>query len=305
MAESTALVPARKPTGRPVDGIGDATLKVLARYDNSMRRRNLARGTRARYLTDLRTLARGVHPTPLVDASAEQIELHLDGRNLKAAQSRYRLLSQYHTFYRWALVHGEARRDPTVTIERPRLSRRLPRPIADEPLAFAIRVAGPEMRAWLVLMAFAGLRCAEVASLDRSGITAKALRIHGKGDRERVVPMHPAVRVALKEAALARTGPVFRSETGQPYRAKEISRRVALFFRALGIEATAHQCRHAFGTRAYAGSRDLRAVQELMGHADPTTTAGYAAVAAVDLADVIEALPPLEVADDFDSVDWP
>lgn len=150
------------------------------------------------------------------------------------------------------------------------------------------------MRAWLTLAAFGGLRCAEIATLDRAGLSPSAMRIKGKGGHERIVPLHPQVVEALAACSLARSGPVFRRDGGTPFTPKEISRRSALFFEALGYPGvTLHQLRHNFGTRTYRYSRNLRATQELLGHADPATTAGYAAVGADDLASVVAALPAL------------
>ena len=160
-------------------------------------------------------------------------------------------------------------------------------------MARAIGAAGPTMRAWLSLMCFAGLRCCEVAALERASIGQGALRVVGKGDHERVVPIHPSVASALAAAPLARTGPVFRNSEGRPFTAREVSRRVGAYLDGLGIDATAHQARHFFGTEAYQASKNLRAVQELMGHQDPATTAGYAALSADDLGDVVAALPAL------------
>lgn len=163
--------------------------------------------------------------------------------------------------------------------------------MADPDMARAIDQAGPRMRAWLTLMGYAGLRCAEVAALERGWLMPGALRVTGKGGHERVVPLHPSVVAALAGVQFPPSGPVFRNAEGRPFTAKDISRRVGAYLDGLGIAATAHQGRHHFGTVAYRHSRDLRAVQQLLGHADPATTAGYAAVDAHDLADVVASIP--------------
>lgn len=164
----------------------------------------------------------------------------------------------------------------------------------DETLRVALGVAGPQMRAWLALASYAGLRCVEISRLERPDLGPGALRVVGKGSHERVVPTHPVVAEALEGTYLARTGPVFRQENGNPYTAKQVSRRTALFFEMIGYPGvTAHQLRHNFGTRVYRHSKDLRATQELLGHARIDTTAGYAAVGAEDLAAAVAALPAL------------
>lgn len=264
---------------------------LLDDYRRHLGRRHLAASTIHRYLVDLRAFARHLEPRGLTEADSETIERFLDGRDLEA-RARYRWLSELHRFYAWAVAHGHADNDPTVTIERPRLSRLLPRPVDDEVLAVSMRVAGPQMTAWVALAAYAGLRCAEIATLDRASIGPTAIRVVGKGGHERIVPLHPVVAEALTGCSLARSGPVFRREGGQPYTPKEVSSRAAWFFEAIGYPGvTLHQYRHSFGTRVYRSSLNLRATQELLGHADPATTAGYAAVNANDLAAVVALLP--------------
>lgn len=275
------------------DDTAEDMAKTLVTYKRHLQRRHLSPTTIQRYLTDLRAFARWLAGAAVASATADDIERFLDQRRL-AARARYRWISELHRYYSWAVAHNVATQDPTITIDRPRLARLLPRPVDDETLANAIDMAGGQMRAWLMLAAFGGLRCAEIATLDRAGLTDTQMRIVGKGGHERIVPIHPEVRAALKNTKLASTGPVFRRRDGQPYTPKEISRRASWYFEALGHEGvTLHQARHSFGTRTYHHSKNLRAVQELMGHADPATTAGYAALDTDAAAQVIDALPAL------------
>lgn len=265
---------------------------LLARYRTHLSRKGLAPSTISRYMTDLRAFECWLQDVEWGEVTPEMIETFLDQRHLER-RSRYRWISEIHGLYLWAVERKELRFDPTILIDRPRLHRLLPRPMDDDDLALAIDSAGPLMRAWLTLAAFGGLRCAEIATLDRAGLQPHSMRIVGKGGAERVVPMHPKVKEALAGVTLARSGPVFRTKTGRPFSPKAISRRCSAYLEGMGIDATAHQARHSFGSRAYRASRNLRAVQELMGHADPSTTAGYAAVTADDLSAVVLALPEL------------
>lgn len=267
--------------------------KALVEYRKHLVRRHLQPSTIHRYMTDLAAFRRWLG-RPLTDVTSEEIESFLDSLNLEVARSRYRWLSQLHRFYSWAAAHGYVKVDPTLTIDRPRLSRLLPRPVDDEILRHAMSIAGSQMRAMLALAAYAGLRCAEIAALDRASIGPGTIRIRGKGGHERMVPLHPVVSEALAGTALARTGPVLRQENGQPYTPKQVSRRGALYFEMIGYPGvTFHMLRHNFGTRVYKHSKDLRATQELMGHARIDTTAGYAAVGAEDLVAAMQALPAL------------
>lgn len=272
----------------------DMAESLLSRYRRHLKRRHLAASTVDRYLTDLRAFQRWLEPEPLTHASSGDIERFLDSRNLESPRSRYRWLSELHRFYSWAAAYDHVDCDPTVVIVRPRLSRLLPRPVDDEVVRVAMRTAGPQMRAWLALAGYAGLRCVEISNVDRASLGPDAVRVRGKGGHERVVPLHPLVADSLSGTSLARSGPVFRHENGQPFSAKQVSERGALFHELIGYPGvTLHQYRHNFGTRIYRYSRDLRATQELLGHARIDTTAGYAAIDNEDLQAAVAALPEL------------
>ena len=119
----------------------------------------------------------------------------------------------------------------------------------------------------------------------------RLLHVVGKGRHERLVPMHDAVVDALTVHRVPRSGFVFRRPHGGPWAPQHVSRRVSLYMADVGIEATAHQLRHWFGSRAYAACHDLRVVQELLGHQSPTTTAVYTAFSHTEAARAVEALP--------------
>lgn len=213
----------------------------------------------------------------LAVAMPEDVEAFLDRRDL-AAKSRYDWISHLSAFYRWAIDHEHLQRDPTAQVIRPKLRRRLPRPIGTGDLVTAIQMATPTMRVWLSLMAFGGLRCVEVSRLEVDDLLWDdgLLRVHGKGDKERMVPMHADVEKALRATPLPSRGRIFRRPRGGPYPAAQISREVSEYLSDLGVSATAHQLRHWFGTNIYRTSHDLRVTQELLGHSSPTSTAIYA-----------------------------
>lgn len=250
------------------------TITLIAAHLLHMRRRNLAHSTidvRRRRLERFDAFA------GLDTADSSDVERFLDSRELNA-KSTYDWLSHLSSFYRWAIDHGHASSDPTARVPRPRLRRQLPRPIATGDLQVALEMATPMMRAWLSLGAFAGLRCVEIARLEVDDVLwhDELLRVHGKGDRERLVPMHAEIARTLRMTPMPSRGRVFRRPRGGGYPAAQVSREVSLYFDSLGMSATAHQLRHWFGTNVYRSSRDLRVTQELLGHASPTTTAIYA-----------------------------
>lgn len=212
-------------------------------------------------------------------ATADDINCFLDAKHL-CARSRYTWLAGLHVFYQWAIESGHAAVDPTERIVRPRLRRQLPRPIPTADLRVALSCATPMMRCWLLLAAYQGLRCQEVAGLRYEDVlfADHLLRIvHAKGGHERVVPMHPEVEAALRALPRTRSGWMFERPRGGKFSPNWVSSLVSQHMQAVGVRATAHQLRHWFGTELYRGTHDLRVVQEMLGHSTPQTTAIYTA----------------------------
>lgn len=215
----------------------------------------------------------------LYNTVAEEIECFLDGRKI-STKTRYDWVSDLHQFYVWAIDHGHLSTDPTRQVVRPKQKQGLPRPINTGDLVLALQMAGPTMRCWVALGAFAGLRCKEIAGLRVQDLLWEdgLVFVHdGKGGKQRLVPMHEQVETALRSITLPARGACFRRPRGGPYPAAQVSREGSLYFSSLGIPATMHQLRHWFGTHVQRATGDLRTTQELMGHASPTTTAIYTA----------------------------
>jgi site-specific recombinase XerD len=244
-------------------------------------RRGLAARTMQERERTLNLLARFVDDTPLVALQREDIELFLDSRPI-SKRTRGTYLSHLHAFYAWCVDEAWITTDPTVRITRPRMPRVVPRPIGDDDLRLALRVAPPRMRAWLCLAAYEGLRCKEIAGLCREDILDQRdpplLRIWaGKGDHQAVLPLNPETASALRAFGLPSRGNVFRNRWGHPLAPKSVSVMANRYLHELGLEATMHQLRHWFGTAVWALTKDMRVTQEMMRHASPATTAGYAA----------------------------
>lgn len=227
----------------------------------------------------LSAFVRDMAPRSILSAAPVDVERWLAGRRL-GAQGRYTYLSHLHAFFRFACRRGLTTSDPTANIDRPKLPKRLPRPITPVELDVALAEAGPQMRAWLYLGSFAGLRRAEIARLDRADVLDHlappmlAVR-NGKGAKDRNVPLHPAVLDALVAHGLPRSGPVFRTPAGAPVSPAYVGDTVARFLRSVGIDRTLHSTRHAFGTAVYAACRDLLMTRDLMGHANAASSEGY------------------------------
>lgn len=220
----------------------------------------------------------------LLDLRPDEIEQFLDqriwrGRHL-GSRTRYKWLSTISTFFQWAMREDLIGADPTVKIERPRLRRLLPRPWLTEDAEQAIGSANARMRCWLLLAAYGGLRCMEIAAAAREDVidadAAPMLVVHGKGSKDRVVPLHPRILDSLVHLPMPRRGPLWiHPASGRPWTAAQVSKDIADHFDALDMTWTAHQGRHWFGTQTLEACGDLRVVQELMGHESITTTTGY------------------------------
>jgi integrase len=148
--------------------------------------------------------------------------------------------------------------------------------------------ADEQLSAQILLAAGCGLRAFEVAKVDSaeflSGPAGMLLRVQGKAGRVDVVPVPPAVRVAVRPFV----GGGLLWETTSP-RLRASFRRLS---RRVGVDVTFHQLRHFYGTETYAATgRDLLMTQRLMRHASPGTTAGYAATADDEAAAAVARIP--------------
>src|SRR5215469_12771948 len=208
--------------------------------------------------------------------------------------------SHARSFFSWCQAVGVIDHNPAEGLLLPPLVRGLPRPISEEDLMIAMAAAPSQIRPWLVLAGWVGLRAKEIAYLRREcvldGRRPPAILVaHDatKGHRERVVPMTSWVRAELQAAQLAKAGFVFRrlDRRPGPNQPAVVSHRTNRFLADLGVAATLHQLRHRFATEAYRLTRDIRRVQEWLGHRDPATTAIYTHLCQDEGAELLEGLP--------------
>jgi integrase/recombinase XerC len=182
------------------------------------------------------------------------------------------------SFYKWAIEYGHLEKDPTAFMRLGHCPRPLPRPIPDKELLAALDQADDRMQCWLLLGCLQGLRCQEIAGLTREDVLEENMMlriVHGKGGRERQLALHPDVLDALERYGMPARGPIFLRADGWRYTANYVSHVVSTHLHDAGSDSTAHTLRHWFASKAYSSSRDLRLVQELLGHSSPTTTAVY------------------------------
>jgi len=255
-------------------------------------------------------------PVCVADATAEQLYAWRESlRVADATAATY--ISSVKGFFSWMAAEGIRDDDPSAQIPAPKTPRRLPRPISEPDLMRALEAAPERIRLMIVLMAWCGLRCKEVALLRRENIRDRAenpvlviVAGSGKGKKERAIPMNEFVVGEVQAARLPQTGycfprhdsadPVFygnqwrsgvRTSRAGPLSAGMVSRLIGEHLRSCDIAATGHQLRHRYGTQAYAVSEDLLAVKDLMGHSDVSSTTGYVLVAGLKGKEIVSKLP--------------
>jgi integrase/recombinase XerC len=220
-----------------------------------------------------------------------------------------RALSAVRSFFRH-LEREEILANPAArAVRTPNLARTLPRPLSEADAARTLEEAGENDLPWiaardtalLTLLYGAGLRISEALSLKRGDAPfGEWLTILGKRSKERVVPVLPAVRDAIVDYAgqipFAGTAdaPLFLSRRGKPMGAREAQALMQRLRSALGLSdrATPHALRHSFATHLLGNGGDLRAVQELLGHASLSTTQGYTDIDTKKLMDVYQKAHP-------------
>lgn len=198
--------------------------------------------------------------------------------NVSTQATYYNSLAAFHLYLQREGLRAD---NPNGLIRRPRPPKGRPRPCSTPALHALVASAGPKGRPKVILAAWQGLRAAEVARVrgEDLDLDAGTLRVRGKGGRERVLPLHPAV------IELAETMPVRGWWFPSPTRAHRavlpsaVTGAVKQACRAAGMPAHgAHPLRHWFATWAVRSGADLRTVQELLGHSSLATTAIYTEV---------------------------
>ena len=221
------------------------------------------------------------------------------------------------TFYRWAVSAGRVQADPSLLLGRPKVINRLPtvlRPreadaLAEAPQGFddedpIERAIASRDRAVLELLYGSGLRVGEVATLtvDRLDVRRGRVLVLGKGSKEREVPISEyavdAVRAYLREGRSAmapeRSRQLFFNKRRKPFSERDIRSMVERYGATLlpGRRVTPHTLRHSFATHLLEGGADIRAVQELLGHASVATTQRYTHVSRRRLFEAYERAHP-------------
>lgn len=254
----------------------------LAEHLAHLRLRGLRPSTLDQRRYAIHRLAKALDMNPL-RASADDLDRWQHGL-VMSATSRLSVVNHVQQYYQWAKKVGLIRVNPSLELVRPKRLHRLPRPIPEDQLQIALENASDDIRAQLVLAAWCGLRAREIALLQRDHIHDRAdppvlVVADGKGGRARVVPLGDGVLAELRAYGLPSRGPVFPRMDGRPghQTPSRVSGRANSYLHEIGITDTLHALRHRYGTALYRESKDLRMVQDLLGHSDPAMTALYCA----------------------------
>lgn len=234
--------------------------------------------------------------------SARDIRAFLASRRSRDVTSRSlsRTLSALRMFFRFLERRGLAKNDAVRAVALPKLPHSVPKPLTETKATALIEsadLASPDAPDWVVardtavlsLLYGSGLRISEALSLTRKDAPVRGrdmLRVTGKGDKTRVVPVLPVVREAVERYLklcpmhLGSDDPLFVGTRGGGLSPRIIQLLIARMRGTLGLPETAtpHALRHSFATHLLGAGADLRAIQELLGHASLSTTQGYTEV---------------------------
>ncbi len=218
-------------------------------------------------------------------------------REKQAATSTARALSSVKSFYRFAEKEGHARNAALFALKTPKLPKALPKALPARQSFQAIAEIGTlQEEDWiakrdtaiLMLLYGAGLRIGEALSLTPAHVMkgAESLTVTGKGSKQRHVPLLPIVAKAVEEYRescpypLEKNGALFLGARGAPLDPAIFQKQLRALRACLGLpeSATPHAFRHSFATHLLNEGADLRAIQELLGHASLSTTQRYTKV---------------------------
>lgn len=298
-----------KPIPQPEakDSTSDRLSRALAdHWDYLSVERGLAANTLQAYARDLSRYERFLRARSVTDVASIDLEtvsefvqsLRSSGLALKSIA---RHLAAIRSFHRFALREGYAESDPTRTLETPRLPKPLPKALdRDDTIRLVESVSGSDPpslrdRALLEMLYATGARISEVAGLDLKDVDLddRVVRVVGKGSKERLVPLgRPAVDaigryisegrpVMVEKASLARApAALFVNARGGRLTRQGLWKIVKLRAARVGLDSglSPHVLRHSFATHMLEGGADIRAVQEILGHASLATTQVYTKV---------------------------
>lgn len=276
---------------------------AIARFESSLTAS--AANTRAAYRRDIELFAEWLLDLGRVSAPSgvekEHVRNYLADLHDRGATSRTvaRRIASLRRYFLWAIRESLCEVDPTGTLHTPAVKGRLPRPLDEATVVALITNEDPDAAPWqqardraiLEILYGSGLRVSEVCALSTASLTVagrdknSALRVVGKGSKERMVPLSaPAVEAVQSwlrmrnEVHGEHSGDaLFLSATGNPMGRRDVARVLDNACARAGIDGGTHPhaLRHSFATHLMNNGADTRSIQELLGHTDASTTQRY------------------------------
>ena len=273
-------------------------MNILKDYNNYLRiERAMSQNTVASYCSDVAkfleffdTDKRKVQPE---DLTAEDINEYLSSCSKHSRRSQARLLSALRSFYNWMVLEGQVMENPCDRVDMPKLGRYLPDVLSEEEVSRIIDSVdvsswqGTRDKAILEVLYGCGIRVSEAVGLKISCLyfTEGFVRVIGKGNKERLVPMNEMAAESLKAYLDRRPEPadtdsddiVFLNRFGRPLSRQSMFKmiKVQALLADVRKEISPHTFRHSFATHLVEHGADLRVVQEMLGHESVTTTEIY------------------------------
>jgi site-specific recombinase XerD len=289
--------------------------EALAAFDRDSRARNLAERTRKAYGVDLGQFVEWAKGRGLEPGKVRHRDVRRYGAGLSsggaAPATVARKLAAVRGLFDFLVRSERLGQNPADLVSSPKRESKLPRVLTGEQVRTLLERIPARTplelrdRAMLELAYSCGLRCEEIVNLDEASFDfeAEQLRVLGKGSKERLLPVGEPAQRALRRylergrhalAADPREPALFLSKSGRRLSNSDVTRRLALWVReaALAAGVSPHALRHSFATHLLEGGADLRAIQELLGHASISTTQVYTRVDAARLREAYAATHP-------------
>jgi len=248
------------------------------------------------------------------ELDADIVRSYLASEKLQTASTRARRISTLKHFIKFLVQRNVLQADPLVGLHSGKLPKRLPRPLSESEMAKLLEAPGTDSakglrdRALLELLYGSGLRISEAcgltfAGLDLTNAQGPHVRVRGKGAKDRTVPVSQSFLSALAEYLRQRNpgkpkpgpkDPIFLGREGHSVSPLTLQVNLKRYLLKAGLDVTytPHKLRHSFATHMLAHGADIRIIQELLGHADLSTTQIYTKVTSSQSADAYRKAHP-------------